>query len=176
MMAKTIAVANMKGGVGKTTLVVCLAEALAAADEKTRVLIVDADPQASASVSIVGDENLAKLIQNGNTIDYYIEENIRGRGGATNARLSDLVYMGASSTTHRNSPLNISLISCGPYLRLVEKEIVRQLIKDRFGEDAYEMRLWNLMKRSYDVLRTKYDYIIFDCSPSISVLNEVMIR
>ena len=54
-MSRVYAVANLKGGVGKTTTVVNIGAYLAAAER--RVLVIDIDPQANATTSLGVDKD-----------------------------------------------------------------------------------------------------------------------
>src|SRR6267143_2502518 len=58
----SITVFNNKGGVGKTTLLCNLAAYLSQKENK-RVLIVDADPQANATIYLFPDEKLVEIYE-----------------------------------------------------------------------------------------------------------------
>src|SRR5262245_28444550 len=66
-MRNTIAVMNTKGGVGKSTLVLAIAETLSAQFGEN-VLVIDADAQSSVSLMLVSAGSLFRLQEEGTTI------------------------------------------------------------------------------------------------------------
>ncbi len=133
-MARIIAIANQKGGVGKTTTSVNLAAALALAPK--RVLLVDLDAQGNATMgSGVDKRELA-----GSTCDVILEE------------------MHAVDAVVR-TPEGFDLLPGNIDLTAAEIELM--------DEPGREQRL----KRALDSLRDRYDFIIIDCPPALSLLT-----
>lgn len=170
---KLIAVANMKGGVGKTTTVVSLAEALAASDKTKKILVIDLDPQASASVAIAGDDTLDQLIQSDRTFEDFIERKVLKK---EKVKIIEMVHPTVCLTTHVGHQLDVALLPCGPGLRAVERDLIFDRVKANFALSSLDGQMVRLFRSDVLPLAKEFDYILFDCAPGISLITEIAIR
>ncbi len=137
--ARVTAVANQKGGVGKTTTAVTLAAALSRAGK--RVLLMDLDPHACASVHL----------------RYYPEElgasvdDIFAEGVAFDDDLWDKIRKHHPTQEFDVVPATI---------RLAELEID---LRNRKGKGA-------ILQQALAHVRPEYDFIILDCPPHVGIL------
>ena len=113
------------------------------------------------------------MIARGRTLEAYLALKLINREKPLLApRIRDQV----SVTTHQNEPLAVSLLPSGPYLRLVEREIIYELTGRNFSMHAIEGKLWTIFQEELVPLTARYDYILFDCAPGISPMTEVAVR
>lgn len=168
MGGKILTVANMKGGVGKTTVVVCLAETLAAHGK--HVLVIDLDAQANASFSLAGDTLLLELIQGGRTIDAFLEDRIILE---LPRRLGDLIQLGVGALQQDAAPVgSVSLIAASPELRIAEREVIAFASRDGRSLKDAEGNVAHIFQEELEAQRAIYDYVVLDCAPGISILTE----
>ena len=170
MNAKIVAVANMKGGVGKTTTVVSLAEALAASGY--RVLVIDLDPQANASICLAGDALLATLIARETTIEAFLENHLLGNKSIA---FDGCIRNNVSNVSHFNQQLSISLLPSSPNLRHFEQKIIHDLTQRKMSWSDIIKGLFAVMSIQLSKARKLFDFVIIDCAPGISVLTEVSV-
>jgi chromosome partitioning protein len=165
---QVISFMNMKGGVGKTTLAVNVAYALAHR-HKQKVLIVDGDPQFNATQYLLDDDEYLEHVENpkkGTLRDIFIPR----RAGPINTK-------SGSSKPINNSKISLAACTCkifegGPgrgKLDLLPSTL--QLIEVENSPRQTETKLKAFLKERAD----HYDYVIIDCPPTISIFTQAAI-
>ncbi len=167
-MAVAVSVANLKGGVGKSTTCMMLADGLASLGRK--VLVLDLDPQGSLSFMLRGAEEMEEIERGAarNLGDVLFPESPH-REGSFNAAIVE----NASRVTEIDDyGGRVDLIPASPRMRFDElrfEAAAQAISKDpaRAGEDI-AMRL----RDCTDPIRAEYDYFLFDCAPNFASLAQ----
>lgn len=137
---KVIAITNQKGGVGKTTTALNLGVALSTQHKK--VLLIDADPQGSLTVSL-GKTNQDQLEF---TLAKIMERIVNDE------EIPDGFCITKSQEGLDFIPSNIELSG-------IEVRLVNEMSRER------------VLKAYVDSIRDKYDYILIDCMPSLGMMT-----
>jgi len=158
---------NLKGGVGKTTTAVAVAEMLAQ-DQRKHVLLIDLDPQTNATVTLISEEQWADMDRDGRTIAQLFEDRLNPQS----APKFDI----ESAIVKRVSTINDGIAR----LDLLPSSIRLIDIQDRIPMIALT---GNFTANPLEILRTalqpvmeRYDYIIIDCPPSLGSVTKNGLR
>jgi chromosome partitioning protein len=155
-----ITVMNAKGGVGKSSLVLTLAETLSAHHSK-KVLVIDSDAHASISTMLISPEWLTTIQgQSRSFVDYLIAVILKGEP----ANWRTFVVSNVSDVDDARS---IDLMLGGGHLTLFEREV---------SKGGQESALRRTIRAFLADVRHDYDLILIDSAPGLSVLTECWLR
>ncbi|MEO0810057.1 MAG: ParA family protein [Pseudomonadota bacterium] len=156
----SIVVMNAKGGVGKSTLTMALAETLAHYNNKS-VLLIDADGQMSLSLMMVMGSQLNERRQNDLTLVGYMARSVLDN------EYVDWPQYVLSNVSDVDDTKGIYIMPGELDLPLLEREIAAQ---GKISQTRVAAR--NIL----EVAKQYVDYVIVDCAPGISVMTETWLR
>lgn len=158
---------NLKGGVGKTSTAVAVAEMLAQ-EERKHVLLIDLDPQTNATVTLISETDWEKMDDDGRTIAQLFDDKINPHI-PPKFDIEKAIARGVSTINDGISRLDLLPSS----IRLID-------LQDRIPMIAMS---GNFTANPLDILRNallpiidRYDYVIIDCPPSLGTVTKNGLR
>lgn len=158
---------NLKGGVGKTTTAVAVAEMLAQ-DERKHVLLIDLDPQTNATVSLISEERWAEMDKEGRTIAQLFKDRLN----PYDPQIFDI----EKAIVRRVSTINdgiarLDLLPSSIQLIDLQDRIPMIALSGNFTANPLE-----ILRAAIQPVIDRYDYIIIDCPPSLGTVTKNGLR
>ena len=159
-MACVVSVINLKGGVGKTTTTVALAETLSAQHGK-RVLVIDLDPQTNATIIMIGEKRWREINDRGHTLATVFADALSA--GPPRFDLASTLQRRASDVKNAETidllPSSLDLID------LQDRLAIAPIV----GSHAY--RPTDVLRRAIQSTVDGYDVVLIDCPPNIGIIT-----
>jgi cellulose biosynthesis protein BcsQ len=159
-MATRVCVGNRQGGVGKSTVTMMLAHALAILGKK-RVLVIDLDTQCNSSFAMIGSARWRKAVEQKATLAEYMGSLMRGRP----VNPMRFIIENVSDVREGGAATNIDLM---PSAIELDEEIEDAISETRLKNPLNAMNLY--LRNILDQLDERYDFILMDCPPGLSPL------
>lgn len=158
-MALKVAIANRKGGVGKTTLAIALAETFVF-EHKRSSLIVDLDPQSSASEILLSPTEYADRVEKRQVLP-----RVWARQNASAKSIREVVAHARHSLIGRGN-VDLAIAANSTELWDVELDQVR---------NGKEKQYADAVAKTISVLEQDFDIVVFDCPPGKTIASEIAI-
>lgn len=159
-MAHVIATINLKGGVGKTTTSVGLAETFSAELGK-KVLVIDLDPQTNATTMLIGEELWGELNAKGHTLARLFKDALELNnkqfklGSALQKSVSDVT----DARTIDLLPSSLDLID------------IQDRLHQAPGGKYYANNPVEILSKAVKSIVDDYDIVIVDCPPNLGIIT-----
>ncbi len=164
-----IAIANLKGGVGKSTTTLILAEYLALAKD-LRVLVLDFDPQSNSSFMLLSRGGIELAESQHKTLPHFMlsmsNQSTRTAGSYIYTGASDLIELDRTRSLNKRGKIDV--LPSVPKMWFVEYDLTKKLYAKN-QEPAEEFK--NIIASGLDSLQGSYDVILIDCPPGFSMLT-----
>lgn len=158
-----VSMINRKGGVGKTTLTIALADFLSTTHARN-ILVIDVDPQANASLSLLGTEGWEEAERDEQTVADVFIHTMASRTGRISVDASTLIRRVHHT---RNVLGKLSIIPSSPRLQDIEEETLE-------GDPRWRYRVGSpylVLHQALLEVASEYDDVLIDCPPSASMVT-----
>ena len=160
-MPVVISTINLKGGVGKTTTTVAVAEMLSGEFGK-RVLLVDLDPQTNATSMLIGDERWGELNDDGRTLAKLFSDALL----ELDERSFDVQATLVRKASRVADVRSLSLLPSS--LDMIEtQDQLGSMSSGRFFAESPT----DILRRAVTPILTEFDIVLIDCPPNLGIIT-----